>query len=72
MLPFLFTSGAYVEPLSNIDLRNRSMGGVSYLYLGEVAGVVRDANILSLYSIVPGASYDFSGRSVSNAGVFQQ
>jgi hypothetical protein len=69
VLPFLFTSGAYNEPLSNIDLRNRSVGGVSYLHLGANAtSSVCDVNIQSLYSIVPGVSYDFSGRSVCNAG----
>jgi hypothetical protein len=68
-LPFLFTSGAYEEPLSDINLTNLTSSGTNYLYLGVAAEAsVKDVNLKSLYSITRGVSYDFSGRSVSNAG----
>jgi hypothetical protein len=68
VLPFLFLTPVFSDGLSDVIVASPS-AGVNHVFTGGAnMGRVLNVNTHDLLSSRPAISYDFSGRSVSNAG----
>jgi hypothetical protein len=67
-LPFLFTNAVSGEDLTDIHV-GTPQSGINYLFFGNKMKSERKINLDTASGFIsPAVSYDFSGRSVSNAG----
>jgi hypothetical protein len=67
VLPYLFSSPVSGYGLDDVFVSIPS-GGVNYILSGKSAFTSNNLNIQDLPLMTPAVNYDFSGRSVSNAG----